>query len=237
MRLVESRAVAVAGVNPILTLSDYKCVAGQNLFATLELRNQTDTAIPIKSVLWTGQGTSSSAVNTLKEVNVPPIPALRNLKRGYKTLLPNDLVPGSYTLTVTAEMNEGKQTQSSITFAVVEPIQVQMGSEPQPVVIIGQTKLGILVDIQSAVPRGWRGNVELTNFPQGWELEGGRKRTVEIEREDGKKVVRFGFKLPSTTPAGDYPVEGIVTWRGREWKLRTVVQVERTEVTPAPKKP
>lgn len=233
--LVGARVQAAEGITPRLTLSDRKCVAGQKLFATLEIFNQRDVAVPLKSVLWTGQGASAAAVNTLREVAVPRIPANKTLKLGYRTVLPDDLSVGSYTLTVTAEIDGGKQIQSAASFTVVEPIHAQMSSTPAPVAIVGTTRLTVHVGVFSAVPDHMRGDVELNAFPGGWELQGGRKRSVYIDREDGRKVIGFQFKLPSNTPAGGYMVEATVHWHNRSWPLRHTVHVIRGD-TPAPPK-
>jgi hypothetical protein len=235
--LVESRVQPASGINPKLTLSDYKCVAGQKLFATLDLLNQTDQAVPIKTVLWTGQGTSVNAVDTFRQVTVQPIPASRRLKLGYKTVLPQGLTIGSYTLSVTVDLADGKQVQSTVTFSVVEPIQVQISSEPNPVVIVGTTKLELLVDIYSAVPDHFRGELELTSFPSSWQLEGERRRTVVVVGEDRKSISPVRFKLPAATVAGDFPVEGQINWHDRVWKLRTVVHIQRPEPVKPDEKP
>lgn len=227
--LVETRIQAATGVNPRLTLSDYKCVPGQKLFATLELFNQTDLAVPIKSLLWTGRGgASSDAVNTLREVAVPILPPLKRLKFGYKTMLPSDLALGSYTMVVTAEMENGKQVESVASFTVVEPLQVQMSSDPDPVAVQKSATLTVNVDVFSAVPDHMHGEVELTTVPAGWELQGNKKRHVDIDREDARKVTHFEFRLPSNTTAGDYPVEAVVRWHGREWRAKHVARVIRT---------
>jgi hypothetical protein len=227
--LVEARVVAAQGLNPKLTLSDYKCVQGQKLFATLELFNQTDIAVKIKSVLWTGQGNSVNAVNTFRDVNVPPILGLKRNKMQYKTILPENLALGSYVLQVAVETEDGKRVESSASFSVVEPLQVQISSEPNPVAILGPTKLDVKVDILSAVPDHWRGDVELVNVPAGWESKNGKKHSVLIQKEDGKTISHFNMVLPSNTPAGTYPIEATVTWKSRVWKLRTNVTVIRTD--------
>ncbi len=235
-----ARVMAVAGINPRLTLSDLKCIAGQKLFATLELTNQTDQTVAIKSVLWTGTGTSANAVNTLREVTVKPILGLKKQKLTYQTLLPENLAVGSYMLTVTADLEGGKQVSSAAAFTVVEAVQVQMMSDPQPVAVSGQTKLSVDVDVQSAVPDHFRGDVELNVVPNGWVVDGSRKHTLYIDREDAHRAARFNLKLPATTTAGDYLVEALVTWKGQTWHSRLVVKVVRTDapaaaVTPAPK--
>lgn len=227
--LVISRVQPIAGVNPRLTLSDTKCVAGQNLFATLELLNQTDQAIALKSVQWQGMGSSANAVNSLREVNVPPVAGLKTWKRGYKTVLPTSLAPGSYALTVTAETEDGKQAMAEAAFTVVEPLQVQMNAVPTPVAIIGQTKLAVDVEVWSAAPGGTRGDVELRDIPAGWELKGKPKRGWDVDRSDARKVVRYNFLLPSTTPAGEYPLEAVVSWHGRTWRVKQTVRVIRTD--------
>ena len=228
-KLVEARNSSIPGLNPKLTLSDYRCIASQNLFGTLEILNQTDQTVPIKSVTWTGEGNSADAVNTVREVTVKPILAMKRSKLTYKTVIPPTLTPGTYALTVIVELEGGRRLQSAMAFTVVEPLQTQMSAEPEPVAIVGNTRLSVNVDVFSFVPRGTAYDVELTTFPAGWELEGGRKRKTDIDREDGRRVTKFTLKLPSTTPAGDYPVEATVTWRGRVWKLKHVVQVVRTD--------
>ena len=227
--LVISRVKPIPGVNPRLSLSDNKCIAGQTLFATLELLNQTDKSLPLKSVLWQGIGSSANAVNSLREVTVPPIPSLKTWKRTYKTVLPPTLAPGSYALTVTAETESGEQALAEAAFTIVEPLQVQIGNSPEPVAIVGQTKLAVDVDIFSAVADGTRGDVELVTVPAGWELKGGKKRGWQIDRQDARRISRFNFLLPSTTPAGDYPVEAMVTWHGRAWHVKKTVKVIRTD--------
>lgn len=234
--LVEARVVAAQGLNPKLTLSDYKCIAGQKLFGTLELFNQTDLTVKIKSILWTGQGNSVNAVNTLREVNIPPVLGLKRTKMAYKTVLPENLALGSYILTVSVETEDGKRVESAAAFAVVEPIQVQMSSDPQPVAILGPTKLEARIDVQSAVPDHFRGDVELVTYPSGWELTNGKKHSILVDREDHHEISRFVLKLPSNTAAGTYPLEATVTWKGRVWRTHTAVTVIRTDspVKPAP---
>ena|GEM_PF-1577861 len=232
--LVEARVVAAQGLNPRLTLSDYKCVAGQKLFGTLELFNQTDILVRIKSVTWGGEGNSLNTFNTLRDVSVPPIPGLKRSKIQYKTVLPDTLPLGSYILNVSVETEEGKRVQSSASIVVVEPIQVQMSAEPNPLAIIGPTKLEVKVDVQSAVPDHWRGDVELTTYPAGWEIRNGRKHSLLVERQDAHAISTFNLQIPSNTAAGTYPLEAVVTWKGRTWKVRTVVNVIRTD---APVKP
>jgi hypothetical protein len=234
--LAVARVTGVAGINPRLTLSDLKCIAGQKLFATLELTNQTDQNVPIRSVLWTGSGLSANVVNTLREVNVKPVQGLKKQKLTYQTVLPDNLSVGSYLLSVSVELEGGKSIQSAAAFTVVEPIQVQMSSEPQPLVVAGQTKLVVDVDITSSVPDHFRGDVELNLIPDGWLLDGGKKRSALVDREDAHHVTRFTFKVPSTTAVGDYPVEATVTWRGRTWHARQVVKVIRTDAPAAPPK-
>ncbi len=230
-----ARVTAVAGINPRLTLSDLKCIAGQKLFATLELTNQTDQNVSVKSVLWTGTGVSANAVNTLREVTIKPIPGLKKEKLNYQTLLPENLAVGSYMLTVTADLEGGKQVSSAAAFTVVEAVQVQMTSDPQPVAVAGQTKLTVDVDVMSAVPDHFRGDVELNVVPSGWIVDGGKKRSLYIDREDARRSARFMLKLPSTTAAGDYPVEAIVTWKGHTWHTRQIVKVVRNDApTTAP---
>ncbi len=128
--LVEARVMAAQGLNPKLTLSDYKCIPGQKLFGTLELYNQTDLTVKIKSIQWGGQGNSLNALNTLREVNILPVQGLKRSKLTYKTVLPDNLALGSYILTVQVETEDGKKIESAAAFAVVEPIQVQMSSDP-----------------------------------------------------------------------------------------------------------
>jgi hypothetical protein len=233
--LAVARVTGVAGINPRLTLSDLKCIAGEKLFATLELTNQTDQTMPIKSVLWTGTGLSANVVNTLREVNVKPLPGLKKEKLTYQTVLPANLSVGSYLLSVTVELDGGKVIQSAAAFTVVEAIQVQMSSDPQPLVVSGQTKLFVDVDVTSAVPDHFRGDVELNVLPAGWQIDGANKRSLYIDREDAHRVARFNLKVPSTTAVGDYPVETIVTWRGQTWHARQIVKVIRTDA-PAPPK-
>ena len=231
--MVEARIVSAPGLNPKLTLSDYKCVPGQKLFGTLDLFNQTDLTVKIKSVLWGGEGNSVNTFNTLRDVSVPPVPGLKRGKMQYKTVLPDNLPLGSYILSATVETEDGKRVQSSASIVVVEPIQVQMSAEPNPLTVLGPTKLAVKVDVQSAVPDHWRGDVELIDYPAGWELRNGRKHSLLVDREDAHAVSVFNFQVPSNTPAGNYQLEASVFWKGKTWKVRTSVNVQRTEAPAA----
>lgn len=232
-KLAESRAVAPAGVNPTLTISDNKCVGGQTLFGTMELLNQTDTNLPIKSILWTGTGASYDALNTVREVVVSDLGGRKSLKLKYKTPLPTNLPTGTYALNCTVEFEDGKQVISSATFSIVEPLQVQMYGQPDPVAIVEKTRYTAVVDVYSAVPRGTGFDVELTAIPVGWELEGNKKRKGQVDREDAKTGVRFVFRVPNTTLAGEYPIEATVTRQSRTWKTGFRAKVVRATTLPA----
>ncbi|MCS6775934.1 MAG: hypothetical protein NZ557_05280 [Chthonomonadaceae bacterium] len=232
--LVEARTQSVPGLSARLTLSDEKCVAGQELGATLELRNQTDLPIAIKTVTWSGQGHAASALNLLRVVAVPTVEPRKARKLSYKTVLPADLPVGAYTLQVVAELPDGRQVQSSTSFQVVEPLQVQIAADPNPVTVVGTTPLSVYVDVYSAVMGGIRGEVELTDFPGGWELEKNiRRKPCVTTAQDRKTSTRFKVTLPSSTPAGEYPIGATVTYRGRAWRVKTVVRVERTDAPAA----
>ena len=234
--LVDSRAASIPGVNPRLTISDNKCIGGQKLFATLEILNQTDLDIPVQAVLWTGLGNSQNAVNTSREVSVPALPAGKRLKRTYKTVLPENLAPGSYTLTVITELAGNRQATASAAFTVVEPIQAQMFSDPDPVAVVGPTTFDVGVSVYSAVPDHARTEVTLVTVPTGWQLQGAAKHSLTVEKEDGTAETRFTFHLPSTTPTGDYPLEATVKWNNRVWHVKHTAHVTRPDPV-LPKKP
>ena len=228
--LVEARQLSASGINPNLTLSDKKCVPGQKLFATMELYNQTDSPMPIKAVQWGGTTGSVNAVNSVRRVAVPPVGPMRRLKLPYETLLPSDLPPGTYTLQVTVDLDNGKQIQSSTSFTVVEPLQPQMSTQPDPVTVVGPTTFAVVVDVYNANPGQANCEVDLLTVPPGWELENKRtKLPLTVEKEDSHASRQFVFKLPSTTPAGDYPLDATVTWHKRVWKLHTIAHVLRPE--------
>ncbi|MDE2126121.1 MAG: hypothetical protein KGJ62_05990 [Armatimonadetes bacterium] len=223
--LVDTRTSEVAGVLSRLSLSDYKCIAGERLFATLELDNQTDIPMDINTVEFTGRGLSVNAVNTLREVTVPSLPGLKKLKLPYNTVLPPNLAVGSYTLDVTVDMGKGRQLHTDAAFSVVQPLQVQMSANPATVVVNGPSRANVDVSVFSAVPNGMTGNVQLTGFPSGWILQGGAKRSVHVDRADAQRVVRYQFNVRSDTPPGDYPVSAVVTWHGIQISSSTVVHV------------
>ncbi len=231
--LVASRVQTAPGINPTLTLSDDKCVAGQELGATLRLLNQTDQPVPIKSVKWEGVGNSVNVLNSVREVAVPSLPPTKARDLKYKTRLPEKLSPGTYTIAVTADLDNGKQVYTTRTFTVVEPLQVRMYGDPDPVAIIGTTKYDIVIDITSAVPSHMKAEAEITNLPSGWILEK-KRRGVEIDGEDKRRLFRFRCKLPSTTAAGSYPIEATVTYKERTWSLRYIAKVVRTDIPTTP---
>jgi hypothetical protein len=235
--LAEARAVAAAGINPKLSLSDEKCVAGQKLFASLWLLNQTDAEVPIQSVSWFGQGNSANVVNGLKEVAVLPIPPLKTLKLKYRTDLPADLANGTYGLQVLVTLKNGRQLSAASTFTVVDPIQAQVSSRPEPVVIIGPTRVDLTVDVLSEVPDGFKGTVALVSKPDAWEVQGALSKTLEIVHKGHSGASTFRLRLPSNTPPGDYHLETTVTWHKRTWRLPCTIQVQQRADSAPPAQP
>ena len=157
----------------------------------------------------------------------------RDLK--YKTVLPKNVSPGTYTIQVKAELENGKQVFATRTFTVVEPLQVRLSGEPEPVAIVGNTKYTLLLDIFTAVPVHTKTEAEITKFPAGWILEDKRQRGVEIDGEDKHKIAKFRVRIPSTTAGGTYPIEMKVTYGERTWVVSHTVRVIRADTpTPAP---
>lgn len=227
--LVSSHIISAPGINPTLSITDDKCAAGQELSATLRLLNQTDQPVPIKSVKWEGIGNSVNVLNSVREVAVPGLPPTKARDLKYKTRLPEKLSPGTYTIAVTVDLENGKQVYSTRTFTVVEPLQVRIFGDPDPVAIIGTTKYDAVLDITSAVPSYLKAEAEIMVMPSGWTLEGKKRRGVEVIGEDRRKLFRFRFKLPSTTAAGNYPIEAMLTYKERTWTVRYVARVVRTD--------
>ncbi len=231
--LVATRNQAAGGINPMLTLSDDKCVAGQDLVGTLRLLNQTDQPVNVKSVQWEGVGNSVNVLNSLREVAVPSVPPMKTRDLKYRTVLPKNISPGTYTVQVRAELENGKQVFATRTFTVVEPLQVRLTGEPEPVAIVGNTKYNLLLDVYTAIPFHTKTQVEITKFPSGWILDDKRQRGVEIDGEDKHKIAKFRVRIPSTTAGGAYPIEIKLTYGERTWTVNHTVRVLRAD-TPTP---
>jgi hypothetical protein len=231
--LVEAKSVAAPGIAPRLRLEDDKLIAGQPLRATFEISNQTDTERRIRSITWQGEAAAEDLLKTVREVNLPPLRGLKTLRLNYSSTLPDAAIPGFYKFTATAQLDNGAVVSSTTTFSVLEPIGVQMLTEPDSLTIVGPTPLRVSVDIFSAVPGRARGDVEI-EVPVGWEVKGRRKKEFVVEREDASSRSTFFITVPSTTQAGEYIVHATVTWRGKTWKARRVVRISRVTETPAP---
>ncbi|CCW36486.1 hypothetical protein CWRG_01378 [Chthonomonas calidirosea] len=235
--LVNSEVQTVPGINPHLELSDYRCIAGQKLFATLFLLNQTDQTIHLRSVLWQGTGNSKNAVDTISTVTPPSLPPHKTVKFGYKTILPKDLPLGNYTLQVTATLDDGRQVSASASFTVVEPIEAHLQPYPDPLYISGTTRLDLRVVITSAVPDHFRGRLEILQYPKAWQLEGKPERSVVVYGEDATGTSHVYFNLPADTKPGDYPIEARIIWFDKTWPLHCTVHVVGNEaLTPPPNK-
>lgn len=231
--LVDAHVEAASGINPSLTLSDTTPIAGEKLYATLDLSNQMDVPIAVRSVTWAGDAASTNALDLLKQVAVPPVPASGRLKLGYRSILPADLVPGSYTLVATTQLANGKVAQCSAAFNLVEPIHPTLNVDPNPVVVVGNTRVTVNLSVFSEVPDHWRGDLEITRYPRGWVLDGGARRSVAVFGKGATSVTPIFFHLPASTGPGDYPVETRISWRGRTWDLRALVHVQANEAAPA----
>ncbi len=234
--LADTQAQSAAGVNPHLALSDYKCIAGQKLFATLSLLNQTDQPMPIRKITWRGMPENAYAIDSITHVNVPPIPATGKIDLGYKTLIAPSLSLGTYALKAVVTLQNGQQVSANASFTVVSPIHAGLDPEPNPLVIVGNTKLTLRVVISSAVPDHFRGMLTLLHYPAGWKLDGNAARSVVVYGEDHTSVSRVVFHLPASTQPGDYPIDARIDWFGQTWNLHTVVHIVSNEAASASKK-
>lgn len=228
--LVEARTVSTPGLTPRLTLDDSKLVPGQTLRATIELNNQTEADVRVKSLAWHGEGAAADLLRSERDPNVPDIKGLKSLKRKYSSALPDDAVPGFYQLTATAELEDGRTVQSTTSFSVVEPFTLSITSDPDPVNVVGPTQAKLIVDIQSAVPGYARGDVEL-EAPAGWEVKGKTRKEFYVTREDSGTKAPFYLTIPSSTPAGDYQASATIYWRGKTFKTHTTVRVHNAQAS------
>lgn len=224
--LVESRTVGVPGIAPRLTLEDAKVIPGQTLVANLDLMNQVDEERRLRSVSWQGDGAAADLLKTLREVTLPPIKGLKNLRLRYTSPIPETAVPGFYQLTVRAEMDDGRTVASTTSFQVTEAMQVQIAVEPPTVTVLGPTTFKVFVEVLSAVAGYAKANVEL-DAPAGWTVKGRTKKDFVAEREDRVTRPVFFVKAPSSTEAGEYMLHATVTWRGRTWKAHRSITVNR----------
>lgn len=231
--LVESRTVSAPGITPRLVLDDNKLIPGQPMKATLELINQGEDEIRVRSVSWQGEAAAADILNTVREVNVAPIKGLKNGKMRYSSALSNNAVPGFYQMTVTAQLENGKTVSSTASFSVVEPFVLQIATDPDSVNVLGPTVVKIFVDIASAVPGYARGDVEI-ELPSSWEVKGRKKKEFFVGREDSSVRAPFYVTLPSTTQAGDYVINATIYWHGKTWKVHRNLKVNRSESAPAP---
>jgi hypothetical protein len=236
VNLVEARTIGVAGLTPRLVLEDNKVIPGQQLRATLELMNQSEGPLHVRSVTWRGNTGADDLLRAERDPNVPDVPGLKTLKRKYSSKLPDGAVPGFYQVTGSAELENGKTVQSTASFSVVDPYKLQIVPEPDPVNVLGPTVVKFFVEIFSAVPGSAHGDVEI-EVPAGWEVKGKTRKAFYVQREDSAIREPFYVTLPSNTPAGDYTVNATVYWQKKSWKTRYTVKVNRStapEVAPKP---
>ena len=231
--LVEAKGVGAGGVAPRLVLEDNRLIAGQTFAATLDLMNQVEEDRQIKSVTWQGEGAAADLLSTLREVTIPPLKGLKSLRLKYKSVLPPTAIPGFYQMSVVAQLDNGSSVSANASFSVVEALSADLVLEPQSVTLIGPTQIKGIVEITNAFKGYMRGSIDLV-LPSGWTVKGKTQRTYNIPRQDGMTREVFAITIPSTTPAGDYAVNGTVTWRGKSWKIHRTIRVDRQ---PEPVKP
>jgi hypothetical protein len=230
--LVESRTQGAPGVTPRLVIEDSKVVPGQALKATLELANQSEEPLRVRSIAWQGEGAAADIVNGLREVNINPVGGLKLHKQRYSSVLPGTAVPGFYQLTAVAQLENGRTVSSTASFAVVETFLLAIETEPDPISILGSTDAKIQVNITTSAPGVTRGDVEI-EVPAGWNIKGKPKKAFVITREDTTVKAPFFVTLPSGTQAGEYVINATVHFRGQTWKARRTVRVGRSPQAPA----
>lgn len=234
MTLVEARTISAPGITPRLTLEDNRLVPGQPLRANLELMNQSEAEVGVKSITWRGNTGADDLLRAERDPNVPAIKGLKTLKRGYRSVLPDTAIPGFYQITVTAELDNGKTVQSTASFSVVEAFNLAINPEPDPINVVGPTAVKLFVEIASAVPGFARGDVEI-EVPAGWEVKGKKRKDFYIGREDSTGRFPFYVTLPSNTQSGDYIVNATVYWKNKTWKAHRTIHINHASAPELPK--
>ncbi|MEP6755544.1 MAG: hypothetical protein ABJA67_08595 [Chthonomonadales bacterium] len=229
--LVESRTISAPGVTPKLVLDDSKLIPGQPLRATLELYNQTEEEMKVRSITWQGDGAAADIMNTVREVNIAPVKGLKQLRQKFNSPLSPTAVPGYYQMTVVAQLENGKTVSSTASFSVVEPFTLQMSTDPEIINVLGPVPIKVFVEITSAAPGSAKGDVEI-ELPAAWDLKGRKRKEFTVPREDSTIKVPFYVTLPSTTAAGDYTINATIYWKGKSWKVRKNVKISRTTEVP-----
>ncbi|HSV75315.1 MAG TPA: NEW3 domain-containing protein [Chthonomonadales bacterium] len=224
--LVESRSVGAPGIVPRLSLEDAKVIPGQRLVAHFDLMNQVDEERRLRSVSWQGEGPAADILKSVREVSLPPMRGLRNLRLRYSAPIPDTAVPGFYQLTVRAEMEDGRTVASTTSFQVTEAMRVQIAAEPPTVTVLGPTEFRAFVEVLSAVAGHAKGQVEI-DVPAGWTVRGRSSKDFVAQREDRVTRPVFFVTVPSSAEAGEYMLHATVTWRGRTWKAHRSITVNR----------
>jgi hypothetical protein len=234
INLVNTLTVSAPGITPKLTLDDYKVIPGQILRANLELSSQLSKDTNISSVTWQGEGPASNLLNTLKVVNVPVLKPLKTIKLKYSSPLPETAIPGFYQFSANALLDNGNTVSGTLSFAVVEPFQIELVPDPESVSVssVGATMLKANVSIYSAVPGGANGTVEI-DAPTGWQVKGRSKKGFEVDHEDSTVKEPFYILIPNAAPSGDYILNAQISWHNKTWRTRRSIHVTGLSAAPA----
>ncbi len=234
LTLTDTQVQTVPGLVPQLYLNDDLPIAGEHVNATLKILNQNDLPAAIQSVTWEGVGPANQIVKFERVVNVPSVQGGKTLNLHYNTVLPDSVIPGFYTFEGKVELADGSTMVVTNNFQVVEAFNLALISEPNPLLVIGPSKLKVLVQIHSEVPGHARGDVSL-EAPAGWIIKGAHKKGFYIGRKGGTIKAPFYLTVPSQTPSGRYDLIGTVSWYGKKWQARMSLPATRAPepVTPS----
>ena len=224
--LVETQVVSAAGVTPRLTLSDSRLTPGEELRATVELRNDNGPERRVRAIHWKGEGAAQDLLRSIREVNLPPLAGQKSLNLKYSSVLPDSTVYGAYQLSCLAELEGGGTAAATASFTVVEPFVISMPNEPESVSSGIVERIRVPIEITSALSRYEKAHISI-DVPAGWSVDGRDQKRFDVAREDSTFRVSFFVNPPAGVNPGTYKFSSTVTYADRTWTASRTLKVTR----------
>lgn len=201
---------------------------GENIRATLEIRNDTKTALRVGQMFLKGWQNNGPRVDssTYASADIPPG---KSIKRELKSSVAPGTPLGTLVVAGGFEAEGGGTFTALTTFQRVEPYQLTLETEERPVSGNSETQQGDVrsakVVVKSMASDRVKAKITVA-FPENWKLTSGKETEEKALTFKGDvQGVVYKFLIPPKTMPGEYPISVTVDIGGKTYRKTDIFYV------------
>jgi hypothetical protein len=221
-------AMTTGGLSVRVLLDSREISPGENIRATLEIKNNSKEILRTGRMFLLGSQASSPYIDSASFA-LSDVPPGKSIKRELRSSVAPTTPLGAVVVAGGFEVEGGKTITALTSFDRVDPYEVLFETEQRAVVGGGETTKGDLREaklvIKSKAKAKDTAQATLT-LPEGWTLEGG-KTTEERSLKFKGDVQGIFWKIlvPTSAPPGEYPVSVVVEVAGKTYRRTDTIAI------------